>query len=181
MPKKSLSSFLSHNLPICSKYSELIRNANTDNDIIDISLEVQPLEVITASVDTAWGLDSEYCINRFHPFLNGNYVLSKHHKGYSSEMFIRYNGDINLRTTVLSVISSNTDIYVQDNDVCMIYIGGKNNLNTIHIGKNARCHIYVYHSSCEVVTQGDTSHTKIFDMMKLKGKLEWSETERKKK
>ena len=54
MPKKSLSSFLSHNLPICSKYSELIRNANTDKDIIDISLEVQPLEVITASVDTSW-------------------------------------------------------------------------------------------------------------------------------
>ena len=35
--------------------------------------------------------------------------------------------------------------------------------------------------SCDVVTLGDTSHTKIFDMMKLKGKLEWSETERKKK
>lgn len=108
---------------LCAEYSAKWDACKSNKKLVDLGLDVKGVDYLCASVANKWGMTPEYLAMRFKAFINGRYVSEQ--KGYDTELYCCYKGNIEARTTILTVIESDTCIVIPQNHICEIYLAGK--------------------------------------------------------
>lgn len=112
-----------HARNLCAEYSAKWDACASNKNLADLGLEVNGIYYLCASVANRWGMTTEYLSERFKHFINGSYV--KKNDGYSAEFYCRYEGNIQVRTTVLGVVECNAHITIPRNHICEICLAGE--------------------------------------------------------
>ena len=112
---------------ICDDYRKQWQQATNNKDLADMALTVQGADFLCASVANKWGVTKEQMMFALYDFANGNYV--RHNQGYTSELFLYYDGKITIKSTLYIVIGSeDVEIYVPRYRVANVYLAGCKNV-----------------------------------------------------
>lgn len=141
---------------MCSEYSLIWDSCMNKKQIMDMALGCKALDFLCDSIGKGWGISPERISSQFSSFINGKYTSFQ--KGYDSEMYCRYEGEITLRTTVLGLIECRCTIVVPKNSVCRIFIT-KN--SDITVKGEGRCVCVCYGTEDEIKVNIGNSQTKI--------------------
>ena len=112
---------------ICEEYRKQWQQATNNKDLADMAMSIQGADFLCASVVNQWGGTKEQMMFALYDFANGNYV--RHNKGYTSELFLYYEGKITVKSTLYIVIGSeDVEIYVPRYRIANIYLAGCKNV-----------------------------------------------------
>ena len=112
---------------ICEEYRKQWQQATNNKDLADMAMSIQGADFLCASVVNQWGGTKEQMMFALYDFANGNYV--RHNQGYTSELFLYYEGKITVKSTLYIVIGSeDVEIYVPRYRVANVYLAGCKNV-----------------------------------------------------
>ena len=112
---------------ICDDYRKQWQQATNNKDLADMAMSIQGADFLCASVVNQWGGTKEQMMFALYDFANGNYV--RHNQGYTSELFLYYEGKITVKSTLYIVIGSeDVEIYVRRYRVANVYLAGCKNV-----------------------------------------------------
>ena len=112
---------------ICEEYRKQWQQATNNKDLADMAMSIQGADFLCASVVNQWGGAKEQMMFALYDFANGNYV--RHNQGYTSELFLYYEGKITVKSTLYIVIGSeDVEIYVPRYRIANIYLAGCKNV-----------------------------------------------------
>ena len=112
---------------ICDDYRKQWQQATNNKDLAEMALTAQGEDFLSASVVTKGGVTKEQLMFALYDFANGNYV--RHNQGYTSELFLYYDGKITIKSTLYIVIGSeDVEIYVPRYRVANVYLAGCKNV-----------------------------------------------------
>lgn len=124
---------------LCEEYSQMWDSCGSLKQYMDMALSTKGVDYLCDSIAKGWGISPEHICDRFSRFINGRYISKQ--KGYESELYCGYNGNITVRTTILTLINCKCDIYLPINNICEIYVTGE---STIHIKGAGQCVFICY-------------------------------------
>ncbi len=146
-------------LGLCGAYKEKWNEATSKEALMDMALDSNGVEMLSDSVAFGWGMDIQYMKRAFSDYINGKWKRSK--DGYTSCLYVDYNGHIEQRCTITTALCSKVDFYVPKGSVCKLYVGGGTEVN---IAGEGVCYVYSY---------GDNKVTGSFKQMNCITKSEW--------
>ena len=112
---------------ICEEYRKQWQQATNNKDLADMAMSIQGADFLCASVVNQWGGTKEQMMFALYDFANGNYV--RRGNGYTSELFLYYEGKITVKSTLYIVIGSeDVEIYVPRYRISNIYLAGCQNV-----------------------------------------------------
>ena len=112
---------------ICEEYRKQWQQATNNKDLADMAMSIQGTDFLCASVVNQWGGTKEQMMFALYDFANGNYV--RHNQGYTSELFLYYEGKITVKSTLYIVIGSeDVEIYIPRYRIANIYLAGCKNV-----------------------------------------------------
>ena len=112
---------------ICDDYRKQWQQATNNKDLADMAMSIQGADFLCASVVNQWGGTKEQMMFALYDFANGNYV--RHNQGYTSELFLYYEGKITVKSTLYIVIGSeDVEIYIPRYRIANIYLAGCKNV-----------------------------------------------------
>ena len=112
---------------ICEEYRKQWQQATNNKDLADMAMSIQGADFLCASVVNGWGGTKEQMMFALYDFANGNYV--RRGNGYTSELFLYYEGKITVKSTLYIVIGSeDVEIYVPRYRVANVYLAGCKNV-----------------------------------------------------
>ena len=112
---------------LCEEYRKQWQQATNNKDLADMAMSIQGADFLCASVVNQWGGTKEQMMFALYDFANGNYV--RHNQGYTSELFLYYEGKITVKSTLYIVIGSeDVEIYVPRYRIANIYLAGCKNV-----------------------------------------------------
>lgn len=106
-------------LGLCGEYKAKWDVARDKKDLMGIALDSNGVEWVCQMAD-AGVLAKETVLSDFGEYINGKYIRNK--GGYTSEMYVCYNGAITLRTTLLVVMGGDVDVFIPENSIGRIYV-----------------------------------------------------------
>lgn len=107
-------------LGLCDEYKHKWDSCVSEKELIDIALDSNGVEFLADSFSFGWGMSYDYIKERFSDFINGKYVRNK--DGYTSEIYIGYNGAISLRSTITIIVNSYVDLAIPEHYVGSVYV-----------------------------------------------------------
>lgn len=147
-------------LGLCGGYKEKWDSATSKEALIDMALDSNGVEMLADAAAFGWGMDIQYMKRTFSDYINGKWKRSK--DGYTSCLYVDFNGQIEQYCTLTTVLSSNVEFHVPGGSVCKLYVGGE---STVHITGEGVCFVYSY---------GHNEVTGRFKSMNCITKSEWT-------
>jgi hypothetical protein len=111
---------------ICERYSKSVINCGSKKQLMDIALDVNGADYLCTAIAEGWGISPSEISKRFAPYVNGRYILDN--GKYTSAMYCQYNGSIECKTTLLTLVECNIEVEVPQGHICEIYICGNCNI-----------------------------------------------------
>lgn len=158
---------------LCDEYRTMWDNANDIEKLMDMAMDVNGAEFLAASSNTAWGLTTAFIKGKVPAFINGNHI-HRNRKGYTSEMYAGYEGDITARTALIILIGCKAKVYVPEGHWTQIFVD-KDSINASQVECDGHCTVNMYNNK-----NGEIIHTsgkgKIItnNMQKENGKMAWT-------
>lgn len=116
-------------------------NAKSKKQLIDVALSIRGIEYIATAIAQGWGISPDVIERDFPMFINGRYTRDK--DGYTSQMYCRYEGKIDITTTAALIIGF--DGVIKADRPCELYIVN----STAMITGNGIPKVYAYNSKIE--------------------------------
>lgn len=110
---------------LCSEYKDKVDKAMSNKRLVDIVLDSNGVSYLCEMEEKGIPLPYEVITSRFSSYINGKYVAehkTENGKEYTSSIYCCYSGDINGDTTLMTVLGSNCNIYVNPNHIIQIYV-----------------------------------------------------------
>lgn len=126
-------------LGLCEKYKELWDKSENKDDLIEIATDVNGAEFLAMSHADGWGLTPEYIQREFGDYINGKWRREK--DGYTSELYVRYDGDIEQKSTLITLLDCTSTVYVPKYSGGYIYVSGE---STVTIRNDSLTNVTVY-------------------------------------
>ena len=124
---------------ICDKYKPKWERCSNKKQLIDLSLCSSGTDYLCDAINKGWGISPSEIVLRFSSFINGKYISVQ--KGYDSEMYCGFNGNVIARTTVLCIIDSEIEVAIPKNDMVQIFVVGN---SKVRIKGEGRIIVYKY-------------------------------------
>lgn len=112
------------NCNMCELYTMRWDRASSPEDIIRLAVDAQGCEWLYQSHKKGLSIPIEYIKKRFANYINGKYVAKfdgKRH-GYDGELYVGYDGEIEVRTTNLLLIGCNPTLIFPNYSVSNVYL-----------------------------------------------------------
>jgi len=142
---------------VCEEYGGKWDEAENKDDLFNIALSAQGIEYIAAAVADGWGLSIDYFKDEFGSYING--AKKRDENGYTSSLYVDFNGTIEQRTTLLLIVSCKCTINIEEFHACEIYVCGNSDVNIVNKGY---CAAYVFGGESNVSSTGNDIHLKTF-------------------
>ena len=128
---------------LCGAYQDKTMNAKSKLDLVRICLDANGASYLCEMQAKGIPLPYETICKEFKSYINGRYVAEfKNEKGngYTSCIYCCFSDstDINIETTITTVLGCKSDIWVRENDFVRIYADSNCDL-AIHCPKTSRC------------------------------------------
>jgi len=124
-------------LALCDEYTERWDECETKEDLIKTVLDSNRVEFLCDGVEFKWGLKPKFIAEEFKDFINGKY-LCENPKGYTTELYCKFTGEIQARSTILVLINTCADIYIPKNSFVKIYFCARSQARIHNRGGNVR-------------------------------------------
>ena len=111
---------------ICDEYRDRVVNCGSKKQLMDMALSAKGADYLCDAIAKDWGVSPSEISKRFAPYINGRYTLDN--GNYESVMYCQYNGSIECKTTLLTLIECNIEVEVPEYHACYIYACGKCNV-----------------------------------------------------
>lgn len=146
-------------LGLCTGYKDRWDKADGKEALMDMALDSNGVEMLADAAAWSWGMDIPYMKRAFSDYINGRWKRDK--DGYSSCLYVDYNGQIEQECTLTTVLASKVDFHVPEGNVCKLYVGGGSEVNITGEGV---CYVYSY---------GENKVTGNFKQLNCITKSEW--------
>lgn len=147
---------------LCENYTSMWSDEKGKRQLFELACDANSVEYMAKSLSEGWGLSPEFISDKFKAYINGKYICEyKNDKGhgYTSTMLCNFEEEsFDVTTTLLCVLSSKTQLYINPNHLCKIYISGESYID-LKLGENSRCYLYVYGG--EPMITGDVTDKRV--------------------
>lgn len=126
-------------LGLCTSYKDKWDAATSKDALLDMALDSNGVELLADAHSFGFGMDIQYIKRAFSGYINGKWKRSK--DGYTSCLYVDYNGQIEQECTLTTVLSSKVEFHIPKGNVCKLYVGGE---STVHITGEGICYVYSY-------------------------------------
>jgi hypothetical protein len=126
-------------LGLCTAYKDKWNKADNKAALMDMALDSNGVEMLSDAAAFGWSMDIQYMKRTFSDHINGKWKRTK--DGYSSCLYVDYNGKIEQECTLTTVLASKVEFHVPKGNVCKLYIAGGSEVNITGDGK---CYVYSY-------------------------------------
>lgn len=126
-------------LGLCTPYKDKWDAATSKAVLMDMALDSNGVEMIADACAFSWGMDIPYMKRTFSDYINGKWVRDK--GGYSSCLYVDYNGQIEQVCTLTTVLASKVTFNVPKGIICKLYVSGGSEVN---ITGEGICYVYSY-------------------------------------
>lgn len=147
-------------LGLCGGYKDKWDSATGKEALMDMALDSNGVEMLADAAAFGWGMDIQYMKRTFYDYINGKWKRSK--DGYTSCLYVDFNGRIEQDCTITTVLASKATFHVPEGSVCKLYVGGE---STVNITGEGVCYVYSY---------GHNEVTGRFKSMNCITKSEWA-------
>lgn len=106
---------------LCSQYRGKWDLCKSKKDLIDLALDSNGMPYLCQSIFEKWGLTPEFIATEFADYINGKYI-SKHESGYTSTLYVLYDGDVEVSSTALVFIGCRSVVNIPKNRICRCYV-----------------------------------------------------------
>lgn len=141
---------LKENGLLCDVYCEKVDNANSKLELVRCCLDANGANFLQEMQAAGFPLPYEVICSVFRSYINGRYIAEfKNERGsfYNSSIFCCFDdSDIEINTTLTTLLGCSTEIYIKDNDFCKIYADKNCNL-IIHCPITSRCIVEYWHGA----------------------------------
>lgn len=137
-------------LGLCNSYRDKWDSATSKEALMGIATDSKGMDMIADSISNGWGLSSSYIVKNFSDYINGKWQRNK--DGYTSEMYVLYNNDITIRSTLTLLVDCECDVVVGKNVIAEIYLSGKSKVN---ISCEGHCYVIRYGKDCSFTSYGN--------------------------
>lgn len=145
-------------LGLCGQYKTMWDACRNKKDLIDMALDANGVEFMADSIAFDWGLSKEYLMKEFSDFINGKYQRNK--GGYKSRMYVGYEGDITIDSTITLLVGCKGKVVVPCSMVASIYVCGGCDIDVKNDGV---VYLYAYGSSNKVHGNAKVIQCKVSD------------------
>lgn len=111
---------------ICDEYRDMVVNCGSKKQLMDMALSVKGADYLCDAIGKGWGISPQEISSRFASYINGKYTLDN--DKYTSAMYCQYNGSIECKTTLLTIIECNIEVDVPEYHICELYACRKCNV-----------------------------------------------------
>ena len=146
-------------LGLCTSYKDKWDAATSKEALMDMALDSNGVEMLADAAAFGWGMDIQYMKRAFFGYINGKWKRSK--GGYTSCLYVDFNGQIEQVCTLTTVLASKVEFHVSKGSVCKLYVSGE---STVNITGEGICYVYSY---------GHNEVTGNFKQMNCVTKSEW--------
>ena len=126
-------------LGLCGCYKDKWDAATSKEALMDIALDSNGVEMLADAAAFGGGMDIQYMKRTFSYYINGKWKRSK--DGYTSCLYVDFNGQIEQYCTLTTVLASNVEFHVPKGSVCKLYVSGGSEVN---ITGEGICYVYSY-------------------------------------
>lgn len=147
-------------LGLCTSYKDKWDSATSKEALMDMALDSNGVEMLADAATFGWGMDIQYMKRTFSDYINGKWERNK--DGYTSCLYVDYNGKIEQECTITTVLSSKIEFNVPKYHICKLHVAGGTEVN---ITGDGECYVYSY---------GENKVTGAFKQMKCITKSEWA-------
>lgn len=128
---------------LCGEYTSKVDDAKSKKRLMDIVLDANGVSWLCEMDAKGMPLPYETILREFKGYINARYIAEyKNEKGngYSSALYCCFSdsSDINIETTLTTVLGCKADVWVGANDFVKIY-ADKNCQLMIHCPETSRC------------------------------------------
>lgn len=126
-------------LGLCGAYKEKWDAATSKDALMEIAIDSNGCEMLADACAFGWGMDMSYMKRTFSEYINGKWKLDKN--GYSSCLYVDYNGHIEQSCTITTVLASKIVFNVPKGSVCKLYVSSG---SEVSITGEGVCYVYSY-------------------------------------
>lgn len=138
------------NLGLCDEYKTKWDSASNKSDLITMALDAKGIDFMADSISNGWGVSTDFLKKKFPEYANGTVV--KNPNGYTSSMFVESKNGIDIKTTLVLLVSCNCDAKVPKEVMTNLYICGHSNVN---VACDGYCQVYLYGDSSMAKIEGN--------------------------
>lgn len=143
---------------LCTEYCDKANTAINKKQLVDLVCDANGANFLQEMQSKGFELPYSVIHKEFSPYINGKYI-SEHKNdkgnGYTSCIYCGFVNDINVATTIVSLLNCTCDIRIKDNHVCRLYVD-KNCKIRVSCPESSRCLIeYWEGAQVEVVGNYD--------------------------
>lgn len=139
---KEWVSLLKKNGLLCDMYSEKVDNAKSKLELVRCCLDANGVNFLQEMQSEGFALPYEIINKLFRAYINGRYIAEYNNgkgNGYTSCIYCCFDeSDIEIKTTLTTVLGCTCDVWVGKNDFVKIY-ADKNCKLMIHCNETSRC------------------------------------------
>ena len=132
---------------LCGDYTDMVNSAFSRKQLADIGLDANGISYVCRMAQKGYPLPYETLLNEFKNFINGNYIYESapNERGYTykTEMYVCYNGVIDVRTTSMAILGSKAVLNIKEYSVVNIHVDENCEIE-INCPLSARCRVYMY-------------------------------------
>lgn len=110
---------------LCASYYDKVKKSMSNKQLVDIVTDANGMTYLCEMQAKGIPLPYEVITSRFSSFINGRYVAEhKNDKGngYTSQIYCCYQGKIEMKETLLTLLGCTCSVYVAENHICQIYL-----------------------------------------------------------
>lgn len=110
---------------LCASYYNKVNKSMSNKQLMDIVTDSNGMTYLCEMQAKGFPLPYEVITSRFSSFINGRYTAehnSKNGRLYTSQIYCCYQGKIEMKDTLLTLLGCTCSVYVAENHICQIYL-----------------------------------------------------------
>ncbi len=122
---------------LCVGHAQMWANCKDNESLVKLSLRPSSIPYMAYSIRDGWGLSMDHIYDNFHEYINGEQVfLSEDDMCITSELYCKFNGDVDCFSDLYHFIGCNCNIYVPTTKSSTIHISNNSNVSIETRGLN---------------------------------------------
>lgn len=152
---------------LCSSYTDKVEEAKSKTRLLDIVLDANGSSWLPEMDSKGMPLPYETILREFKPYINGKYVGRYYKHGgkivYTSSIYCCFSdsSNINIETTLTTILGCKSNIMVKENDFVKLYVD-KNCEITINCPLSSRC-IVEYWKGAKIEVNGNYDRVELIE------------------
>lgn len=126
---------------LCEEYTSKYQDATSKKQLVDLALGGRGITYLCEMKDKGYGAPYDMLVRQFGSYINGRYVFTSDGKHpYTSVIYVSYEGDIEMRTTALTLLGCDVTVNIHDYTCVHLFVDGGSKVK-INCAPTSKCYV----------------------------------------